>query len=90
MLRPPFAALQKAAGSRHASDGRLIGHLVFVSGTISAPPAPVITAPARSVAVLNGWQRLEAEILVLRHQLNILQQRAPHRLHLSVPGRWRW
>jgi hypothetical protein len=27
-------------------------------------------------------QRLEAEILVLRHQLNILQQRAPRRLHL--------
>ena len=27
--------------------------------------------------------RLEAEILILRHQLNILQQRAPrHRLHL--------
>jgi hypothetical protein len=26
-------------------------------------------------------QRLEAEILVLRHQLNILQQRAPRRLH---------
>ena len=27
-------------------------------------------------------RRLEAEILVLRHQLNILQQRAPRRLHL--------
>src|SRR6266581_7693731 len=27
-------------------------------------------------------QRLEAEILVLRHQLNVLQQRAPRRLHL--------
>jgi hypothetical protein len=27
-------------------------------------------------------QQLEAEILVLRHQLNILQQRAPRRLHL--------
>jgi hypothetical protein len=27
--------------------------------------------------------RLEVEILILRHQLNILQQRAPrHRLHL--------
>src|ERR1700680_3764532 len=27
-------------------------------------------------------QQLEAEILVLRHQLNVLQQRAPRRLHL--------
>ena len=27
-------------------------------------------------------RRLEAEILVLRHQLNVLQQRAPPRLHL--------
>jgi hypothetical protein len=27
-------------------------------------------------------QQLEAEILVLRHQLNILQQRAPGRPHL--------
>jgi hypothetical protein len=27
-------------------------------------------------------QRLEAEILVLRHQLNVLQQRAPRRVHL--------
>jgi integrase-like protein len=27
-------------------------------------------------------RRLEAEILVLRHQLNVLRQRAPHRLHL--------
>jgi hypothetical protein len=26
--------------------------------------------------------RLEAEILVLRHQLNILRQRAPRRTHL--------
>ena len=29
------------------------------------------------------WRlRLEAEILVLRHQLNVLQQRAPRRVHL--------
>ena len=27
-------------------------------------------------------RRLEAEILVLRHQLNVLQQRAPRRLYL--------
>ena len=27
-------------------------------------------------------RRLEAEILVLRHQLNVVQQRAPRRLHL--------
>jgi hypothetical protein len=27
-------------------------------------------------------QQLEAEILVLRHQLNVLQQRAPRRPHL--------
>ena len=27
-------------------------------------------------------RRLEAEILVLRHQLNVLQRRAPRRLHL--------
>jgi len=26
--------------------------------------------------------RLEAEILLLRHQLNVLQQRAPRRVHL--------
>src|SRR5213082_2634972 len=32
-------------------------------------------------------QRLEAEILVLRHRLNILQQRAPRRLHLRWPDR---
>jgi hypothetical protein len=34
-------------------------------------------------------QRLEAEILVLRHQLDILQQRAPRRLHVrgqTVPS----
>ena len=28
-------------------------------------------------------RRLEAEILVLRHQLNVLQQRAPCRLYLT-------
>jgi hypothetical protein len=28
-------------------------------------------------------RRLESEILVLRHQLNVLQQRAPHRLCLT-------
>jgi hypothetical protein len=32
-------------------------------------------------------QRLEAEILILRHQLNILQQRAPRRLHLRWADR---
>ena len=32
-------------------------------------------------------QRLEAEILVLRHQLNVLQQRAPRRLHLHWADR---
>src|SRR6476620_9731481 len=32
-------------------------------------------------------QQLEAEILVLRHQLNVLQQRAPHRLHLRWADR---
>jgi hypothetical protein len=32
-------------------------------------------------------QQLEAEILVLRHQLNILQQRAPRRLHLRWADR---
>src|SRR5271165_3901289 len=31
--------------------------------------------------------RLEAEILVLRHQLNVLQQRAPRRLHLRLADR---
>ena len=31
-------------------------------------------------------RRLEAEILVLRHQLNVLQQRAPRRLYLSWIG----
>ena len=32
-------------------------------------------------------RRLEAEILVLRHQLNVLQQRAPRRLYLTWPYR---
>jgi hypothetical protein len=32
-------------------------------------------------------RRLKAEILVLRHQLNILQQRAPHRLHVRWADR---
>ena len=32
-------------------------------------------------------QRLEAEILVLRHQLNVLQQRAPRRVHLHWASR---
>src|SRR5437763_2351638 len=32
-------------------------------------------------------QRLEAENLVLRHQLNVLQQRAPRRLHLRWADR---
>ena len=32
-------------------------------------------------------RRLEAEILILRHQLNVLQQRAPHRLHLRWADR---
>jgi hypothetical protein len=32
-------------------------------------------------------RRLEAEILALRHQLNILQQRGPRRLHLRWADR---
>ena len=32
-------------------------------------------------------RRLEAEILVLRHQLNVLQQRAPRRMHLHWASR---
>ena len=32
-------------------------------------------------------RRLEAEILELRHQLNVLQQRAPRRLYLSWANR---
>ncbi len=32
-------------------------------------------------------QQLEAEILVLRHQLNVLRQRAPRRLHLRWADR---
>src|ERR1700756_1408629 len=32
-------------------------------------------------------QQLEAEILVLRHQLNVLQQRAPRRPHLRWADR---
>jgi transposase IS66 family protein len=35
----------------------------------------------------KSQQRLEAEILVLRHQLNVLQQRAPRRLYLSWADR---
>ena|SRR5205823_423265 len=32
-------------------------------------------------------QRLQAEILVLQHQLNVLRQRAPRRLHLRWADR---
>ncbi|MGZ4924663.1 MAG: hypothetical protein ACXV5H_12045, partial [Halobacteriota archaeon] len=32
-------------------------------------------------------RRLEAEILVLQHQLNVLQQRAPRRLYLTWADR---
>ena len=32
-------------------------------------------------------QRLEAEVLVLRHQLNVLRRRAPRRLHLGWADR---
>jgi hypothetical protein len=32
-------------------------------------------------------RRLEAEVLVLRHQLNVLQQRAPRRLYLTWADR---
>jgi hypothetical protein len=32
-------------------------------------------------------RRLEAEILILRHQLNVLQRRAPHQLHLRWADR---
>jgi transposase InsO family protein len=32
-------------------------------------------------------RQLEAEIVILRHQLNVLQQRAPHRLHLRWADR---
>jgi hypothetical protein len=32
-------------------------------------------------------RRIKAEILVLRHQLNVLQQRAPRRLYLSWADR---
>ena len=32
-------------------------------------------------------RRLEAEILVLRHQLNVLQQRVPRRVHLHWASR---
>ena len=31
--------------------------------------------------------QLETDILVLRHQLNVLRQRAPHRLHLRWADR---
>jgi hypothetical protein len=34
----------------------------------------------------RDW-RLQAEILVLRHKLNALQQRAPRRLHLRWADR---
>ena len=35
----------------------------------------------------KSQQRLEAEILMLRHQLNVLQQRAPRRLYLTWADR---
>jgi hypothetical protein len=39
------------------------------------------------VRLLQSRRRLEAEILVLRHQLNVLQQRTPRRLHLRWADR---
>jgi transposase InsO family protein len=43
------------------------------------------------VRMLCDWfksrRRLEAEVLVLRHQLNVLQQRAPRRVHLRWADR---
>ena len=38
-------------------------------------------------ACFKSRRRLEAEILVLRHQLNVLQQRAPRRLHFRWADR---
>ena len=35
----------------------------------------------------KSQQQLEAEIMVLRHELNVLQQRAPRRLHLRWADR---
>src|SRR5262249_60436094 len=35
----------------------------------------------------KSQRRLEAEILVLRHQVNLLRQRAPRRLYLSWADR---
>ena len=32
-------------------------------------------------------RRLEADVLVLRHQLNVLQQRAPRRLYVTWADR---
>jgi hypothetical protein len=43
------------------------------------------------VGMLGDWfrsrRRLQAEILVLRHQLNVLQRRAPRRPYLSWTDR---
>jgi hypothetical protein len=43
------------------------------------------------VGLLRDWfksrRRLQAEILILRHQLNILQRRAPRRPYLSWADR---
>ena len=38
---------------------------------------------------VKSRRRLETEILVLRHQLHVLQQRAPRRLHLRWAARAR-
>src|SRR5437588_12562292 len=46
-------------------------------------PSWVSHAPIAS----HGRRRLEAENLVLRHQLNVLQQRAPRRLYLRWADR---
>jgi hypothetical protein len=64
--KTPFSRLALSSESEH--DGRVIAIASLFVGFLCDCFKP--------------RQRLEAEILALRHQLNILQQRAPRRLHL--------
>src|ERR1035437_5615158 len=53
----------------------------------SAPTSSTMTSAPRRFPgrcdCFKSRRLLEAEVLVLRHQLNVLQQRAPHRLCLT-------
>jgi hypothetical protein len=74
MKKTPSPRFAVSSESEH--DGRLIAIATLFIGLLCDCFKP--------------RQRPEAEILALRHQLNILQQRAPRRLRLRWVDRVRW